>query len=674
MPTEAISVMLAKCSLGAAFSIKASWATGFRLHVAIKNWKPGAIVSISWGGASPMVQSAFSAEVVDNGATTSIFRLKHAFDQDHGFSFTTRSAYVTPKIRCEASISPPPPPLHPWSPAPPPSKPFPPPPPSPPCPPPYPPLNDKETRLAGKTGIGADACPGLAVLLDRSWNDGFSLTVALEPWKPNVPIHLTFPSPMRLSTIFHSTLFAAHSHALTFKTVDRSGKSFAGNVGAQLNFRGDWHGATASCYSHCIAAATNVLPLPAQANGAAAYRVTATPAVWRPHATLTLHIGTSPESSAVDVISLAHASLLDRSPSMLLLKLDAKPDHNGALHVDLSTPSPKGGAVKTATTSCQAINQPPSPPPSPPSPPPPPPPRKPPKPKPPPPPCPPSPHPPPPPHPPLPPLQSCVGATFAVTSSAPPKWFQADVTLAAPWDVGAVVVLDWRGKSGGDIGASFAVEKVFYATEQGRDSGGLFTTSTFLLGKAPKAGLVQPAPFEPALRFRAKGEAPTTPPRILCTSGGGAPSTKPAPDTGAAEAAVSKVKSAAAKAAAGGGGKPSHTANGDEGISDDEEAEAGGEDAEGPSLFDSHGGGRGKAESNTSSFAIAVVAGIVVLMTLTWCGLRVYSASVVAGRAQQPDTPGSGSERGQFNKSVTVVAADGSKHSASLSLEGLDDG
>jgi hypothetical protein len=150
---------------------------------------------------------------------------------------------VTPTVRCEAVVSPPPPPDRPHPPPPPPGSPRPPPPPFPPRPPPYPPLSDHEARLAGgHSGHSGKAhstpdssagggCGGLSVLLDREWNDGFALTVSLNPWRANVPLHVILSAAgASLTTLFHGESVASHAGALTFKTSERPGTSSAGSA------------------------------------------------------------------------------------------------------------------------------------------------------------------------------------------------------------------------------------------------------------------------------------------------------------------------------------------------------------------------------------------------------------------------------------------------------------
>ena len=99
--------------------------------------------------------------------------------------------------------------------------------------------------------------------------------------------------------------------------------------------------------------------------------------------------------------------------------------------------------------------------------------------------------------------------------------------LPHAWEVGSGLALEWPGAAaagGGARGAeAFTIEKVFYAT----DSGGPTASSShmrysFLLGKVPhgKDG-ASPVPSSHALlavRFRAKGQTPSTPPRIYCST------------------------------------------------------------------------------------------------------------------------------------------------------------
>ena len=45
--------------------------------------------------------------------------------------------------------------------------------------------------------------------MDREWEGGFSVTVAMEPWRPNVPVHLELKQPAQLGQLFHADALAS---------------------------------------------------------------------------------------------------------------------------------------------------------------------------------------------------------------------------------------------------------------------------------------------------------------------------------------------------------------------------------------------------------------------------------------------------------------------------------
>lgn len=690
-----VPVPRAQCSLGASVSTKVAWATGFRMHVEVQTWTPGAVFTLEWQGEAPSVQTSFSADAVTRDGPKAIFRLRERFDEEHGFGFTARGPYVAPFVRCEASISPPPPPA---PPRPPPSKPSPPPPPHPPRPPPYPPLNEHEAKLAGRGGhqVGGDgACGTVGVVLDRQWNDGFSLTVSLNPWRANVPLSVVLPSPTATAqTAFHGELIAAHPTALSLRTADRPGTSSDGHIGMQLNFRGKWVGATASCASHCLAAKVIVASVESTHAGKSTFRLTATPALWRPHGVITIHLRTS--LTTFHVVGTAHATVLDRTPASIMLRLDARGDKVGAFTVDVALPT--GGSIAQAHTSCQMVNQPPSPPPLPPSPPPPPPPRPPPSPSPP---SPPPPPPSPPPSPPPPPLRPCAVATYAVVSSQPNKWFQADVTLPSPWEAGSIVVIDWSAV--GD-GAGVAVEKTFFATLVDGSETHEQTSHTFSLGKPPKPPVLTaakggsppktPGPVvikasapttgksagralgasseisvnkEPAIRIRGRGSAPAGKPAIYCTNGG-AGAAKAHGDVGSTKPIGKGSTAGGAAAGAKGGGDPSQ-ADVSSVFKSAGGRVAGSKGAGSAPALDAFSGAKHKSEAahhgGTTWLMTVVITIACAVAFAVWRSRRRGGHALVASAASNGD---GGNRR---TKKCVITDASGREHTASLSLDGL---
>jgi hypothetical protein len=77
-----------------------------------------------------------------------------------------------------------------------------------------------------------------------------------------------------------------------------------------VKYSGRWPGATATCNSHCLAARVDVRPDTAgggadTAGGGA--RVQVVPALWRPHALITLELG---EYRWFKVLRTAHAKVI----------------------------------------------------------------------------------------------------------------------------------------------------------------------------------------------------------------------------------------------------------------------------------------------------------------------------------------------------------------------------
>ena len=458
------------CNLGVTLELTRQWSTGFQLEIVVAHWRVGAVVTLDWRTPTPpAVKQAFGADLIKASGGHTEFKLRQAWDENHGFGFSASGVYTKPEVTCDTtSLSPPPPP--PQSPRPPPRKPYPPPPPSPPSPPPYPPLTAAEAKPQNK-----DECSGARLVLDRNDHPGdFAVTVAVPKWRADLPVHVEFSGEASISRVFHARQIFNRGTEATFLTDARPGNSQAGATGFQLNVRGSWAGGHVTCNSPCAGA--NV-----EQHG---NLLTVTPSVWRPHARITLHIGRNTR-----VVRLAHASLSRRTADALLLALDARPLSGGKFTVELD------GAAADSHSSCKAIGQPPSPPPRSPSPPPPPPPSPPRPPRAPP------PRPSPPPPPPSPPVLPCRGARYALGGSSAGRWFQADVSVPN-WVEGSTVVLSWGLET-----EPFALEKVFFASN----------TSVHRVGRGPELGFVLARNAnQNTLRFKAKGPTPAEP-RISCT-------------------------------------------------------------------------------------------------------------------------------------------------------------
>ena len=268
-----VEVLRSACALGASSKLVMSWASGFRMHVTVNTWTPGASFSVNFPesqGQPPLIKNAFGADVANTDGDGSItLTLKRTADEDHGFGFIAQGVYSPPIITCGGDRSSVLPRAH----SPPPSAARPPPPPQPPRPPPYPPLSGHEARQA--------ECRGLAVMLDRSWDGGFAVTATLVPWRANVPIHLELQQAAELTNVFHGSRFASHLNAVTVLTSDRPGQSSSGHQGVQLTFRGTWHGASVSCNSHCLAAAVTISS--SVLSRAGAIRLHVVPSLWKVH-------------------------------------------------------------------------------------------------------------------------------------------------------------------------------------------------------------------------------------------------------------------------------------------------------------------------------------------------------------------------------------------------------
>ena len=682
-----------QCPLGASTRVLKHWETGFRLHVMVDQWTPGASFTLRFRDEKMYIQSTFGAQATaatnsTKGKGVSVtFVLGSRWDESHGFSFIGRGTYSRPIISCAA-------------PAPqgggkskkadePPRDPNPPPPPSPPRPPPYPPLSSTElAKVAahrGKGGGVSSICPGVKIVADQVRSDGFALTVTMTPWKPDVPIHLALARPANVRSIFHGKLHGAHASALTFHTAAQPGVSQTGAKGTQLNFQGSWHGARASCHSPCIAARVVSSPV---ASEPSVTHLTITPANWVPHASLTLH-PFPPSSTLADGVTAplvatatAHATVTDSSARGMRLRLDAQSDSTGSLTIDLRLP-----AGSAPFTSCDDINQPPSPPPSPPSPPPPPLPRVPPSPSPPPPPS-------PPPSPPSPPpFMYCAGANYTVTTKTS-KFFLAQVAVPT-WVSGGVVSLDWGSAADGpSMASSSGQSSAAPASSQppAPKNGRALASAKNATAKAPKAAGSRASAAKPAapkaaaskevsprftlekvffgrhvraqqgaisfelgktrgegdtVRFRAQGAAPSTEPQIMCTPAVNRPKPLSAapPLSYAVLASMSPPPSPAleplrAPKASGGGVKQP-------------EASGGG------TVF------------VVFCVAIAVIIVVGVALKLDARQMPLPKASRVSSKEEA-----AGGDDGQSlmsrSKPCVVVGRDGVEHTASLAVDGID--
>ena len=492
----------ATCSLGVSLQVMQEWSTGFRLEVSVADWRPGAIFTLDWKSPTPPgVKQSFSADVVETGPTYTVFKLRNAWDENHGFGFVGQGAYKKPEVSCDTT-SPPPPPPPPLPPRPPPSKPSPPPPPAPPSPPPYPPLTAAELNAPTEA-----ECRGARLVLDKAGPGYFTATVVLPQWREGMPVHVSFGGgDTPIQTSFHATTVSWSGSEASFVTSRSPGTSQTGASGFQINTKGNWAGGSVTCNSHCAAAKIE------QAGSI----LTITPAVWRPHGLISVHFG-----GRARLIRLAHASAMVVTPVAALLRLDARPARpQGTFTIELA------GSGLNPRTSCKLIGQPPSPPPLPPSPPPPPPP-SPPKP-----PRPPPPKPSPPPPPPAPPVLPCDGASYLVKASSAGRWFQADVTVPY-WVEGSTVVLQYP------LGASpFTVEKVFFGSNTSVAKTDHKLEYGFKLGRNGKD-------TANTLSFKAKGPTPDQP-SIACTFVVAPP---PAPGGAAPELAKGKGGSKPAAAA-----------------------------------------------------------------------------------------------------------------------------
>ena len=232
---------------------------------------------------------------------------------------------------------------------------------------------------------GHAGCSGVAAVLDRADQSGFSLTITAQPWQPKLALQLTLPPPgAALETISHASLHAAHTTGVSLIAAESPGISFGSQIGAQLHFKGEWRGATAHCDEACIAAAVALVSGESHdhkshadsgggigggggghghehgGGGVLVWRVS--PVVWTPEALVTLHT-----SEAVTLLRVTHATLVQSGRQQLMVQLDAKgPDERGGFIVEMETHDGRP-LSSTPYTSCDVINQPPSPPPIPPS-------------------------------------------------------------------------------------------------------------------------------------------------------------------------------------------------------------------------------------------------------------------------------------------------------------------
>ena len=180
-----------------------------------------------------------------------------------------------------------------------------------------------------------DECSGVVAMLDRAWEGGFALTISSQPWRPKLALQLTLPSPGATLTSFsHATLHADHPTGVSLIAAEVPGVSLARHIGASLNFRGDWRGATAHCAKACVAAAVALVNGGSHvhdgggdgggggghahgAGGVLIWRVS--PAVWSPKALVTLHT-----AEAVTLLRLTHATLMQHGRQQLMVSRMAR--------------------------------------------------------------------------------------------------------------------------------------------------------------------------------------------------------------------------------------------------------------------------------------------------------------------------------------------------------------
>lgn len=230
------------------------------------------------------------------------------------------------------------------------------------------------------------ACTGVNAVLDRAWEGGFALTITSQPWRPKLALQLTLPPPgATLATLSHGSLHAAHLTGVSLIAAEQPGVSLGRHIGAQLEFRGAWRGATAHCAEACVAAA--VAPVNAAAahvhdaaahvhGGVLLWRVS--PVVWSAKALVTLHT-----AEAVTLLRLAHATLVQHSglqltvrpvmtsplvpwpppasswcdsssPPTWQVQLDESPDEHGGFVVEMETAGGRALSAYTAYTSCNS--------------------------------------------------------------------------------------------------------------------------------------------------------------------------------------------------------------------------------------------------------------------------------------------------------------------------------
>ena len=230
------------------------------------------------------------------------------------------------------------------------------------------------------------SCSGVTATLDREWEGGFALTMTSQPWRPKLALQLTLPHPgATLGTLSHASLHAAHPTGVSLIAAESPGVSSAGHIGAQLQFQGEWRGATAHCAKACIAAAVARLNgehshMQHSSSGGAEHESheshdshehgssdggvliwRVSPVVWSPKALVTVHT-----AEAVTLQRVSHATLVQHTSTLLQVELDAAPDDKGGFVMEMATLDGKP-LSDIPYTSCRAINQPPSPPPLPPS-------------------------------------------------------------------------------------------------------------------------------------------------------------------------------------------------------------------------------------------------------------------------------------------------------------------
>ena len=79
-------IAAAVCNLGVTIGVAQDWGTGFRLEVVVRDWRPGAVFTLDWKVPTPpTIKSVFAADLIEAVGSTSVFRLRSKWDENHGF-------------------------------------------------------------------------------------------------------------------------------------------------------------------------------------------------------------------------------------------------------------------------------------------------------------------------------------------------------------------------------------------------------------------------------------------------------------------------------------------------------------------------------------------------------------------------------------------------------------